>query len=100
MRKRSSWIAGLFVAAVAAAPLGAHAADAVVGGKGPRIRSHDGRRFVAHHRPVFVVVDSLGQFGQLPAREAPPLEIQVQGDVEITPLPDGGLRIRFLDEDE
>ena len=100
MWRWSFWIPAGLAVAVSAAPLAAHAADGVVGGKGPRIRSHDGRLLAVHDRPVFVVVDAFGQFGQLPAREAPPLEIKIEGDVEITPQPDGGLRIHFLDEDE
>ena len=98
MRKRSVPVSFLVLALSGAAPVAAAAADAVVGGKGPRIRAHDGRRIAAFERPVFVVFEELGQFGRLPAREAPPLVIEVEGDVEITPQPDGGVRIRFLDE--
>ena len=91
---------GTLVLAVAAAPLAAAAAEGEVGGHGPRIRAHDGRLVAAPQRPVFVVWPELAAFGRMPPEEAPPLVIEVKGDVEITPQPDGGLRIRFLEDDE
>ena len=96
---------GFWLLALAAASLLASASfaagDVSVGGKGVRVRTFDGRgmRF-AEGRPVFVEVDRFADFGHMNTATAPPLRIEVKGDVEIVPLPDGGLRIRFVDDEE
>jgi hypothetical protein len=100
MRKQSFAVSALVLAIAGIAPPAASGADSEVAGKGPRIRGIDGRLIAAPVRPVFVVVDELAAFGRLPPAQAPPLRIEIQGDVEITPQPDGGLRIRFLHEEE
>jgi hypothetical protein len=89
--------AAVVLAAVLAAPAGA-AAEAAVGGKGPRIRAH-GQRPISAPGPVFVRVDELAAFGDLDLAEAPPLVIRIEGDVEILQEPDGSLRIFLRDED-
>jgi len=99
MRQRRLSVSFLVLALAGATPVAAGAADVVVGGKGPRIRAHDGRLVAAPQRPVFVVWPELAAFGRMPPDEAPPLVIEVKGDVEITPQPDGGLRIRFLENE-
>jgi hypothetical protein len=78
----------------------ARAADVTVRGKGPRIRIHE--HPPVHHpgRPVFVTVDGLAAFGDLDVDRAPPLVIRVEGDAEITVLPDGSLRIVLGSDDE
>jgi hypothetical protein len=92
-------IVSLVLTAACVAPVAASAADAVVGGKGPRIRVHDRPPVMASGRPVFVMVDELAQFGDLvDVATAPPLVIRVEGDVDIFQLPDGTLRI-VLDGD-
>jgi hypothetical protein len=66
-------------------------------GMGPRMRGPDGRRISAG-RPVFVLVDDLADFGHPRTATAPPLRIEVKGDVDIVPLENGGIRIQFVDE--
>ena len=67
-------------------------------GMGPRMRGHDGRRTSASSRPVFVLVDDLADFGHPRTATAPPLRIEVKGDVDIVPLENGGIRIQFANE--
>ena len=69
-----------------------------VTGMGPRMRGPDGRRISASGRPVFVLVDDLADFGHPRTATAPPLRIEVKGDVEIVPLENGGVRIMFVEE--
>lgn len=88
----------LALAAVLLAPSLASAADARVGGKGPRVRGHDGRWKSAFGRPVLILDDRLADFGHPRVATAPPLLIEVKGDVEIVPLENGGVRIVFIDE--
>ena len=88
----------LALAAVLLAPSASNAGDIRIGGKGPHVRGHDGRWTSAMGRPVIVLVDDLADFGHPRAALAPPLEIQVKGDVEIVPLENGGIRIKFVDE--
>jgi hypothetical protein len=93
--------AGFVVLALAAAllaPSAASAADAWVGGKGPRVMGHDGRWSSASGQPVWILDDRLADFGHPRVATAPPLRIEVKGDVEIVPLENGGLRIVFIDE--
>lgn len=80
------------VALAAALPAPTLAQDAVVGGRGPRVWFHDRPPVVAGGRPVLVTVDALAAFGDLDVRRAPPLEIRVEGDVDVIQLPDGSLR--------
>jgi hypothetical protein len=68
------------------------------GGKGPRVMRPDGRFVSMHGRPIFIVDDDFADFGDLQTETAPPLRIEVKGDVEVVPLANGGLRIRFVDE--
>ena len=86
------------LAAVLAVPAGPAAAEAAVGGKGPRIHAH-GHPPVSAPGPVFVRVDELAAFGDLDVAAAPPLVIRVEGDVEIIREPDGSLRILLRRED-
>jgi hypothetical protein len=86
------------LAAVLLAPALASAADARVGGKGPRVMRPDGGFVSPSGRRVFIVDDAFADFGDLRTATAPPLRIEVKGDVEIVPLANGGLRIRFVDE--
>ena len=67
-------------------------------GMGPRMRGHDGRRTSASGRPVIVLVDDLADFGHPRTATAPPLRIEVKGDVDIVPLENGGIRIQFANE--
>jgi hypothetical protein len=93
--------AGFVVLALAAAllaPSVASAADARVGGKGPRVMRPDGRFVSPSGRRVFIVDDNFADFGDLQTTTAPPLRIEVKGDVEIVPLANGGVRIVFIDE--
>ena len=66
-------------------------------GMGPRMRGPDGRRILAG-RPVIVLVDDLADFGHPRTATAPPLRIEVKGDVDIVPLENGGIRFQFVDE--
>jgi len=91
-----SWIrkhVPLAMAAALLAPLAASAADVRVGGKGPRVRTLDGRSISAAGRPVLIASDALCGFGQPNVPGAPPLVIQIEGDVTIVPQEDGSLRI-------
>ena len=92
MRSWTFWIACLATSAALLAPPAASAADATVGGKGPRVHFHHQRPVAAHGRPVFVVVDEFAQFGDLDVAHAPPLSIRVEGDVDVIVLPDGSMR--------
>ena len=82
----------------ALAPSWANGADVRVGGKGPRVMRPDGRSISNAGRPIFIVDDHFADFGDLQTETAPPLRIEVKGDVEIVPLENGGLRIRFIEE--
>lgn len=86
------------IAVAFAAPGAALAAGASVGGKGPRVRLPDGRFVSNGGRPLFIVDDGFADFGDLQTATAPPLRIEVKGDVEIVPTEDGGVRIRFLED--
>ena len=66
--------------------------------KSPRVMRPDGHFASNRGRPIFIVDDDFADFGDLQTGTAPPLRIEVKGDVEIVPLEDGGLRIRFVDE--
>jgi hypothetical protein len=93
--------AGFVVLALAAAllaPSAASAADARVGGKGPRVRGHDGHFRSSFGRPVVILDDRFADFGHPDVATAPPLRIEVKGDVEIVPLENGGIRIMFVEE--
>lgn len=91
--------AGILAFALAAAALAPSAyAETAVGGKGPHVRAPDGSWKSFSGRPVVIVDDRFADFGHKQVATAPPLQIRVVGDVEIEPLEDGGLRIRFLDE--
>src|SRR5262245_23992135 len=85
-------------AGVLAADVG-FAADVSVGGKGPRVRLPHGRMISNEGRPLFIVDDDFADFGDLQTATAPPLRIEVKGDVELVPLEDGGLRIRFVENE-
>ena len=104
MRSRSSWVSLLVLAAVCLGPASVSAADAMVSGKGVRVRDFrdlDGRSLSNARRPVFVTVDGLAEFGDLvDVAHAPPLVIRVQGDVDIQRLPDGSLRFTLRRDDE
>jgi hypothetical protein len=91
-------LAALGLAAALTTPAAGLAADVAVGGKGPRVRLPDGRFISNHGRPIFLVDDDFADFGDLQTETAPPLRIEVKGDVEIIPLEDGGVRIRFLED--
>lgn len=91
-------VAALALAVAFAAPSATLAAGASVSGKGPRVRLPDGRFVSNGGRPLFIVDDGFADFGDLQTATAPPLRIEVKGDVEITPLPDGGVRIRFVED--
>ena len=97
MQSRAGFVV-LTVAAALLASSAAVAADVRVGGKGPRVMRPDGRWLSNQGRPVFIVEDDFADFGDLQTATAPPLRIEVKGDVEIVPLEDGGLRIKFLEE--
>ena len=116
--------AGLVVLAFAFATLApslASGADAYVGGKGPRmgprvsapsvqvprrephvrgprVMGPDGHFVSNRGRPIFIVDDDFADFGDLQTATAPPLRIEVKGDVDIVPLENGGLRIRFVEK--
>jgi hypothetical protein len=87
-----SWASGLAFFVAASAPFAASAADVVITGKGTRMRVHD-------PAPVFVLRDDFAGFEETSAGAPPRLEIHVRGDVVITSLPDGSLRISFERED-
>ena len=91
-----SWffpISGLALAAACLAAGPALAQDALVGGHGPRVHFQGRPPVGAGGQPVFVVVDELAGFGHLAHMEsAPPLEIRVEGDVDVILQPDGSLR--------
>jgi hypothetical protein len=102
MRSRSS--SGLVFAACALAaallcPSLVDAAGSGVDGKGPRVRSVHGQPIAQFDRPVFIRVGHLAEFGNWRLREAPPLVIEVEGDVVIVPLEDGSLWIVFADDE-
>jgi hypothetical protein len=97
MQSRAGFLV-LVLAVAALAPSLASGADVRVGGKGPRVMRPDGRLISNAGRPVFIVDDDFADFGDLRTETAPPLRIEVKGDVEIVPLENGGLRIRFLEE--
>jgi len=88
----------LALAAVLMAPSASNAGDIRIGGKGPRVKGHDGRNPSASGQPVVILVDDLADFGQPRTALAPPLVIQVTGDVEIVPLENGGIRIDFVEK--
>ena len=95
MRRRPVWIACFLLLAASVAPVGAGAADAAIRGKGPRVRHHHPRH------PVVVVRDDFPSFGS--TEPAPQVVIEVEGDVEITQLPDGSVHIvirRDADDEE
>jgi hypothetical protein len=100
MRSWTFWIASLALSGVLLAPPAAGAADAVVGGKGPRVRLPHRPPVAAGGQPVFVVVDEFAAFGDLDVAEAPPLSIRVEGDVDVILLPDGSLRFVLGGEGE
>jgi hypothetical protein len=75
----------------------ASAADAFVSGRGPHIRTHGHPPLPPEGRPVFLVVDDFAAFD---VGTAPPLEVRVEGDVDIIQLPDGSLRFVLRGEDE
>jgi len=92
--------AGILAFALAAVVLApsASAADVSVRGRNPHVRGLDGRLVRTFDRPIFVQVDQFADFGHKQVATAPPLSIEVKGDVEIVPLANGGLRIKFIDE--
>jgi hypothetical protein len=85
VRRPLVWIPCFLLLAAGAAPASAGAADAAIRGKGAR----------AHHRhsrhPIVVVRDDFPSFGS--TEPAPQVVIEVEGDVEITQLPDGSVHI-------
>jgi hypothetical protein len=93
MRSWTFSITSLALAAVCLEPAPALAQAATVGGRGPRVRFHDRPPVMAGGQPVFVTFDEFAAFGDLDVKRAPPLEIRIEGDAEITVLPDGSLRI-------
>jgi hypothetical protein len=97
MQSRAGFVV-LTLAAALLAPSAGVAAEAEVGGTGPRVMRPDGRWLSNHGRPVFLVNDDFADFGNLQTQTAPPLRIEVKGDVEIVPLDNGGVRIRFVEE--
>ena len=101
MRSWSSWVSLLVLAAACLGPAPVSASDAMVGGRGVRVREFDGRMFRSPRRPVFVAVDEFAEFGDLVGvAHAPPLVIRVQGDVDIRLLSDGSLRFILRRDDE
>lgn len=100
MRSWTFSISSLALMAACLAPVTALAQDAVVGGRGPRVHFHDRPPVLAGGRPVFVVVDGLAAFGDLDVGAAPPLEIRVEGDVDVIQLPDGSLRFELGGRDD
>jgi hypothetical protein len=100
MRSWTFSISSLALTAACLAPVPGLAQDAVVGGRGPRVWFHDRPPVVTRGQPVFVVVDGLAAFGDLDVAAAPPLEIRVEGDVDVIQLPDGSLRFELGDRDD
>ena len=100
MRSRTFSLSGLLLAAACLASVPAAAQEAAVGGRGPRVHFHDRPPVPTRGQPVFVVVDGLAAFGDLDVAAAPPLEIRVEGDVDVIQLPDGSLRFELGGRDD
>ena len=100
MRSWTFSTSSLALLAACLAPVPALAQDAVVGGRGPRVHFHGHPPVVSRGQPVFVVVDGLAAFGDLDVATAPPLEIRVEGDVDVIQLPDGSLRFELGGHDD